>query len=117
MIEPANDDQVFEAPGDEQLAVTQETKVARTEEWTIARVSQITMKGVLRLARTVPVTTGDTWSSNPYLTYSARLAVSQGIRLNNSNCLGHCPATNQRLSVFTVVGRFHYAAFLQCRAL
>src|SRR5437867_12914240 len=67
MVHAANDDQVFEPAGDEQLAVVDKSKVARAQERAFAAVDFAEMRGecLLGFVMLLPISCGDGLGSDP----------------------------------------------------
>ena len=68
VIQTADDDQVLEPAGDEQLAVVEEAQIAGAEKWPlVAAVVQMAAENLLRLFRTIPITLRDAGPLDPDL--------------------------------------------------
>ena len=67
VVRPANDDQVFQAPGDEHLAGLHEAEVAGPQEGAFARVFQVGVKGAGRFVGPFPIALGHAGTADPDL--------------------------------------------------
>ena len=93
VVATANDNQVFETTGNEQLSVLQKSQVSRAQKWTLSSIRQIASKSALGLLRFLPVSLGDARARYPDLSYLIGQAWSQGLWINNDDLLiWHRPA-------------------------
>ena len=72
MVQPSNNDQVFKAARDEQLAALNETQVARSQKRSIRRIPRTGLEDPAALFIAAPVAARDARPRNPDLTHNAR---------------------------------------------
>src|SRR5262249_28183755 len=64
-IPPAEDDEVLEPAGDEELSLVEEPEVARAQEGPLTGIREAGSEGLPGLLGLVPVALGDTWACDP----------------------------------------------------
>ena len=85
VIPPANDDQVFQPAGHEQLSAPQEAEVAGPQERPLARVAQSGSEDLLSFFGPIPVTGGDARPRNPNFADLAGRALHQPLRIHDGH--------------------------------
>src|SRR5579862_4206062 len=65
VIAPANDDQILDAAGDEELAVSQEPEIAGSQEWSVATLCQSPVERIFREVGPPPVAGSHRRSRDP----------------------------------------------------
>jgi hypothetical protein len=68
-VAPADDDEVLQAAGDENLTMVQEPKIPGTQESRFGGTVEAGAEGVATLIRPVPISLGDTLARYPQLAY------------------------------------------------
>src|SRR5262245_12896164 len=101
MVAAPNDDQVFQSAGDKQIAVVDETQIARTQILFTVIDFQARAKVACGLRRPVPVALGDAWPCYPDLSYYVWRAQPPRFRIDDRDALFHpcVAAADQRLFV------------------
>ena len=97
VVVAADDHQILQPAGDEQLAVVREAQVTGTQERAFARVLQVRAERLLRFVGSLPISLRDTWPRHPDLADLAGRHAGQPVRVGNDNLLvGHgLSATDQ----------------------
>src|SRR5262247_4038904 len=62
MISASNDDQVFEAAGDEKFAVFEKDQIAGAQKRPVVGIAQLGLESICGLRRTIPIALRDAWS-------------------------------------------------------
>src|SRR5215467_4544873 len=83
MILASDDDQVFEAPGNEEVAVANEAEVSRAQEGTVRGITQVSLKGRPGFFGMIVVPRRDAWATHPNLAHATGGATGQGTRIND----------------------------------
>src|SRR5438876_359522 len=87
MVAAADDDQILEPPGDEQLTIPHESEIAGAQEWPRPAILQKRLKRLRRLHRAIPVALRDTWAGDPDLADLARPAAGAGLGMRQHDVL------------------------------
>src|ERR1044072_2938264 len=82
-IAAADDDQIFQTPGNEQLAVMQEPEISGAQERFARHAGEARAKDVLRLFRPLPVTFRHALARDPDFTNFTRRAWHFSFRVND----------------------------------
>src|SRR5206468_2986811 len=83
----ANDDDVLQATGDEQLSIVKKSEVAGPEKWAVAIVGTCTER-LLRVVGLAPVSSGDARTRHPYLADDIGRARLPGLRVGDDHARG-----------------------------
>ena len=90
VVAAADDHQILQPAGDEQLAVVREAQVTGTQERAFARVLQARAERLRRFVGSLPISLRDAWSRHPDLPDLADRHAGQPVRVSNDNLLvGH----------------------------
>ena len=86
VIDSAENDQILESTGDEQLALEQETQIASPQERS-SSVLKTRLKNLSREIVTLPIATGHARSGDPDLADSAIAQILEGLRIGDHDLL------------------------------
>src|SRR6185503_7064299 len=87
MIEAANDDQILQSTGDEELAFIDEAKIPGAQEWSIAATGKVRAKCLFRQLGFAPVALSHARSCDPDLAHLARRTFRRDVRMNDDDLL------------------------------
>ena len=111
MIDAPDDDEILEAPAEEQLLVLEEAQIAGAQERPVAGVRQPGAESRVGVGRPIPIAGGDPWTANPDLPHLTRPARGQGLGVDDDDVgLGDCrsaPREHLRLVLFRRCRRRH----------
>src|SRR5947207_677151 len=82
VVEPAQDDQILDAAGDEQLAVVDQTEVTGAQERPLAG-AQVRVEGLRRLLGTLPVPARHARAADPHLALGPVRPRRAGLRIDD----------------------------------
>src|SRR6476619_952397 len=85
MVLAIENDQIFDAPGDEQVAVSDEAEVAGAEKGPLVQARQRSAEGTRGLGRATPVSLGDMRARHPDLTDPIGRARRAGLRIHDQD--------------------------------
>ncbi len=118
VITAADDDQVFDAAGDEEFAVEEESEVARPQKRTVA-VGQVRAERVARLLRHFPIARRHARALHPNFADDVGRRELLRLRIDDHDPLaaGDRAVSHQRPCVGRIVGDRHDAVLLKRRRL